>query len=121
MPISLTDANGDFKGELDKQAFREKFAKSPEELKQMRATKAEQGMRDKIMAERKTKLPPAFSKSEKDTERRKVEAALKKGFEDAGIKIAWTGKTGEFAVRMPNTDYTVKITTKKERQAALDG
>lgn len=122
MPITVVNENGDFVTEWDKEAFREQFAKTEEERKAIRTTKAEAKVRGEIMAEitKKSTLKPVLGKSEKDTERYRIGEMLKQGFATGEIKIVPTGKTGEYAIRMPLMDYTIKITSKKERMECLE-
>lgn len=122
MPITVVNENGDFVTEWDKEAFREQFSKTEEERKAIRTTKAEAKVRGEIMAEitKKSTLKPVLGKSEKDTERYRIGEMLKQGFATGEIKIVPTGKTGEYAIRMPLMDYTIKITSKKERMECLE-
>lgn len=104
---------------LDREGFRERFAKTEEEKREMRVQKAEQKVREDIMEKTKTVVPPVASKGEKDSEKRRITEAIKKALTDAGIPVS-SEKAGEVFVRMPSTDWQVKVTFKKERVAALD-
>lgn len=104
-----------------KPVSREDFHKMAEDAqRQKRVEQAEANAREQIIQQNKTVIAPVYSKSEKDKEKRSIEKMLRAGFDSAGIQFKATGKTGEYAIRLPTADYTVKITRKKEKVEALD-
>lgn len=118
MAINVISQDGDFVAELNKADFKQKFGRTKEQLKKMRINKAENEMKERMIQEGKAALGNK-QLTDKQGERNKIAQILLDGCKQQEIQIVATGKAGEFAIRMADNDYIVKITYKKERQEIL--